>query len=109
MNVITVTNVALKRMKEMVQRAGPTATGIRFGIKAGGCSGFEYVLKPIAFADERHDDWATFIEGLKITIDSRSIPRVVGTTIDWNLMGFVFHNPKAGTTCGCGSSFNLDP
>ena len=105
--MITITDIALKRMNKMVDRNGPQTPGIRFGVKAGGCNGFEYVLNAMAPSDEKHDDFVVHIQGLRIFINSKCIRFVERTTIDWNLMGFVFNNPKAGTTCGCGTSFNL--
>lgn len=107
MKIITVTDAALKELKKMARRNGPETSGVRFGVKAGGCSGFEYVLKPITSADERHDDYVLFLGELRICINSKNIPYVEGTTIDRNLIGFMFQNPKAGISCGCGTSFQI--
>ena len=102
---INITDAAVRQMKRMLSSMSG-ATGIRFGVKAGGCSGLEYVIKPIAATEGKHDDFVIHLPELKVYINSKSIPYVEGTTIDWNLMGFTFNNPKAGTSCGCGSSFN---
>lgn len=109
MKIVNVTDVALKRMKEMVKKNGPQTPGIRFGIKAGGCGGFEYVLNVMAPSDERCDDFVVHLPELRIFINTKCIRFVERTTIDWNLMGFTYDNPKAGTSCGCGLSFNPNP
>mgnify|MGYP001607098582 CR=1 FL=1 len=80
-------------------------TGIRFGIKAGGCSGFEYILRPIGINEERPADIVMTASGVRILINPKSAPLISGTEIDWNLMGFTFKNPNAKSSCGCGVSF----
>ena len=82
---------------------------IRVGVKSGGCSGLEYVLK---FDNEKTDSDQVFEDnGIKIVIDKKSILYLAGTILEFsgglNGKGFVFNNPNANRTCGCGESFSL--
>ncbi len=87
----------------------PETHALRLGVKGGGCSGFTYVL---AF-DEllRQGDKEFFIEGMKVFVDPKSLYYLSGTTLDFsdglNGRGFVFNNPNAHKTCGCGHSFGV--
>ncbi|HEX5068936.1 MAG TPA: iron-sulfur cluster assembly accessory protein [Vicinamibacterales bacterium] len=86
------------------------ATGLRVGVKAGGCSGFEYVFawEP---APRENDLIFEGPQGVRVWIDPRSHRLLDGTTLDYDtsLMsrGFVFQNPQAKSTCGCGTSFTV--
>ncbi|MPS64037.1 MULTISPECIES: HesB/IscA family protein [Chryseobacterium] len=82
---------------------------IRVGVKSGGCSGLEYVLK---FDNEKTDTDQVFEDNdIKIIVDKKSILYLAGTTLEYsgglNGKGFVFNNPNASRTCGCGESFSL--
>jgi iron-sulfur cluster assembly protein len=82
---------------------------IRVGVKSGGCSGLEYVLK---FDNEKTDTDQIFEDNdIKIIVDKKSILYLAGTTLEYsgglNGKGFVFNNPNASRTCGCGESFSL--
>lgn len=82
---------------------------IRVGVKSGGCSGLEYVLK---FDREKMENDQVFEDnGIKIIIDKKSILYLAGTVLEYsgglNGKGFVFNNPNAARTCGCGESFSL--
>ena len=82
---------------------------IRVGVKSGGCSGLEYVLK---FDKEKTDADQIFEDnGIKIIVDKKSILYLAGTTLEYsgglNGKGFIFNNPNANRTCGCGESFSL--
>jgi len=80
---------------------------LRVGVKGGGCSGFSYILD----LTEKMKETDELVEqhGVKIICDPKSLLYLGGTTIDFKdeIMGrgFVFSNPNANTTCGCGSSF----
>lgn len=81
---------------------------LRVGVKGGGCSGFTYLLD---LTETRKDTDEVFEQhGVRVICDPKSLLYLVGTTIDFKdeLMqkGFVFNNPNATSTCGCGSSFN---
>ncbi|MBX2829518.1 MAG: iron-sulfur cluster assembly accessory protein [Flavobacteriaceae bacterium] len=82
---------------------------VRVGVKSGGCSGLSYELK---FDHEQMDSDKLFEDNLvKIIVDKKSFLYLVGTTLEYsgglNGKGFVFNNPNANRTCGCGESFSL--
>ncbi len=82
---------------------------LRLGVKGGGCSGLSYVL---AFDDAvKEKDMILEKHGVKILVDQKSMFYLSGTTLDFtdglNGRGFVFNNPQAAKTCGCGSSFGV--
>ena len=87
----------------------PEAHGLRLGVKGGGCSGLSYVL---AFDEKpRENDKIMDILGITVFIDPKSLFYLSGTVLDFsdglNGKGFVFNNPQAAKTCGCGSSFGV--
>lgn len=87
----------------------PETHALRLGVKGGGCSGLSYVL---AFDDAvKEKDIILEKHGVKIVIDQKSMFYLSGTTLDFsdglNGRGFVFNNPQAAKTCGCGSSFGV--
>lgn len=87
----------------------PETDYIRVGVKSGGCSGLEYVLK---FDNETSEVDSVFEDnGVKIVVDKKSILYLAGTVLEYsgglNGKGFVFNNPNANRTCGCGESFSL--
>jgi iron-sulfur cluster assembly accessory protein len=106
--VLALTDVAVEKIKEVMNREGLKDGGLRVSIVGGGCSGFQYNLG----LDEtpREDD--TIIEqgGVRLFVDPISQQYVYGTTIDYvnglHGAGFKFVNPNAARTCGCGSSFS---
>lgn len=82
---------------------------VRVGVKSGGCSGLSYELK---FDKSLQEDDKVFEDNaVKIAVDKRSFLYLVGTTLEYsgglNGKGFVFNNPNANRTCGCGESFSL--
>ena len=86
----------------------PEEHALRLGVKGGGCSGFSYVL---GFDSEsRSGDEIFELHGIKVRVDPKSMFYISGTELDFsdglNGRGFVFNNPKATKTCGCGSSFS---
>jgi len=99
--------VEIKKIKE--ENNIPESHSLRLGVKGGGCSGLTYVL---AF-DEKPLERDTVYqrEGLTICIDAKSQFYLSGTTLDFsdglNGRGFVFNNPQASKTCGCGHSFGV--
>ncbi|KGI77620.1 HesB/IscA family protein [Oleiagrimonas soli] len=107
---IQITDTARARMQTYL--AGhPQASGVRFGVRRTGCSGFGYVIE---LAVERgDDDQVVEVDGVPLVIDATSRPLVDGTVIDFQRQGlntsFVFHNPNATGECGCGESFTVDP
>lgn len=110
--MIMITPEAAKRLKSMLNKAQPNnpEAGIRFGIKSGGCSGYTYLPLAVfphpAFGDEIFES-----NGIRVFVDPLHLRFVDGTAINHNgsLLdgGFVFINPNAKTSCGCGISFEL--
>ena len=82
---------------------------IRVGVKSGGCSGLSYELT--FDKEEKENDKVFENNDIKIIVDKKSFLYFVGTTLDYsgglNGTGFVFKNPNANRTCGCGESFSL--
>lgn len=105
--MITLTPNAINKIKSIYEEENKKDAEIRFGIKGGGCSGFTYIID---FDDQySNTDQHFVIDNLKIVIDSKSIVYLAGTEVDYtdgfNGSGFVFSNPNASRSCGCGSSF----
>jgi iron-sulfur cluster assembly protein len=87
----------------------PTQDFVRVGVKSGGCSGLSYDL---SFDNSKSDQDRLFEDNqVKILVDKKSLLYLLGTTLEYsgglNGKGFVFNNPNAERTCGCGESFSL--
>ncbi len=109
--MIKVSDSAKKKAIELMTDDGFDATNdfIRVGVKSGGCSGLSYELKFDNTQNE--DDKLIEDNGVKILVDKKSFLYLIGTTLEYsgglNGKGFVFNNPNANRTCGCGESFSL--
>ena len=109
--MIKVSETAKKKVIELMSDDGfdPNEHYVRVGVKSGGCSGLSYDLK----FDKTHADEDKVFEdnGVKIIVDKKSFLYLIGTTLEYsgglNGTGFVFNNPNANRTCGCGESFSL--
>ncbi|WP_372792692.1 HesB/IscA family protein [Lutibacter sp.] len=109
--MIKVSEIAKKKVLELMGDDGfnPTEDFVRVGVKSGGCSGLSYEL---TFDKEKKEDDKVFEDNnVKIIVDKKSFLYLVGTTLEYsgglNGTGFVFNNPNAQRTCGCGESFSL--
>jgi iron-sulfur cluster assembly accessory protein len=106
LSTISMTKRAADKFKQILKEEGKEGYGLRFGDKAGGCSGFEYVLDYSAKAKE--DDVVFLSEGLEIHVNCQMKDRLLGSEIDYvdglNGAGFKISNPKAKGSCGCGKS-----
>lgn len=109
--MIKVSESAKKRIALLMEDDGfNTVTDyVRVGVKSGGCSGLSYDLK---FDKTLGEDDKVFEDNdIKIAVDKKSFLYLVGTTLEYsgglNGKGFVFNNPNAQRTCGCGESFSL--
>jgi iron-sulfur cluster assembly protein len=106
---IAISDKAAAQIKKvMEENKVPQGAGLRMGVKGGGCSGFTYVL---GFDEKSNDNDKVFeSNGVKIFVDERSLPYLVGAVLDYQDdltgKGFTFNNPNATRTCGCGHSFN---
>ena len=109
--MIKVSESAKNQVRQLMQADGYDAIEdfVRVGVKSGGCSGLSYDLafdKAIGSEDKVFED-----NEVKIVVDKKSILYLVGTTLEYsgglNGKGFVFNNPNANRTCGCGESFSL--
>ncbi len=108
---IQITPNAAAQIRRMLARRGQGETGLRIGVKAGGCSGFEYTVAWDA-APKEGDVVFTGPDGAKVFVDRRSLRLLDGTVLDYDTSllsrGFIFNNPHAKSTCGCGASFSID-
>ncbi|HLW31079.1 MAG TPA: iron-sulfur cluster assembly accessory protein [Aequorivita sp.] len=109
--MIKVSETAKTRIASLMAESGYSVDRdfVRVGVKSGGCSGLSYELK---FDGALGEDDRLFEDiGVKIAVDKKSFLYLVGTTLEYsgglNGKGFVFQNPNANRTCGCGESFSL--
>ena len=108
--MLHISDNAAALIKKMTARHGIPAGGLRIGIKAGGCSGLSYTF---AWEGAPRDGDHIFegAEGSKVFVDPKSYQFIQGTTLDYDTAlvsrGFVFSNPNAKSTCGCGTSFSI--
>lgn len=105
-STITLTSRAAKKYREILEEEGKEGWGLRFGDKAGGCSGFEYILD---YSEKAEPDDEIFIcEGVEIHVQKQAVARLLGSVIDFvdglNGSGFKVTNPNAKGSCGCGKS-----
>ena len=108
---IVISSAADVQIRKMLAKRAAGETALRVGVKAGGCSGYEYV-----FGWERAPkDTDLLFEGpggAKVYVDPRSLRVLDGTTLDYDTSllskGFVFNNPNATSVCGCGASFSIE-
>ena len=105
--IISVTCSALKQLKQIAKNNN--SNGILFSVKSGGCNGFEYNFEPInTFSNDSN---IVVEDDLKIEVCEHSLFHILGTKIDWDedVMGrrFIFENPMAQASCGCGTSFSM--
>ena len=109
--MIKVSESAKVKVSILMQEEGfdPAHDFVRVGVKSGGCSGLSYELK---FDDKLQEEDKLFEDNqVRILVDKKSLLYLVGTTLEYsgglNGKGFVFNNPNAQRTCGCGESFSL--
>ena len=107
--MITFTPVAVSKVKALLAQRGTPETGLRLGVRGGGCSGNSYFME---FCDAPSAGDETFeSEGIKLYVDLKSAVLLGGTEIDYveGLMGagFKFNNPNVRHSCACGESFSV--
>ncbi|MDR3669045.1 MAG: iron-sulfur cluster assembly accessory protein [Ignavibacteriaceae bacterium] len=109
-NDITISSKAIKEIRKIMEENNITPeVGLGIGVKGGGCSGLTYSM---GFDPElKEGDTIMEQEELKLYVDGKSLFYLMGTELDFtdglNGKGFVFNNPNAVKTCGCGESFGV--
>jgi iron-sulfur cluster assembly protein len=105
--LISITQAAQDEVKRLLQKENDDI-GLRLGIKGGGCSGLSYILD---FTQEKEGDTIINFDGFNVFLDRKSTIYLSGIRLDHQSglsgRGFVFENPMAENTCGCGESFSL--
>ena len=109
--VVTLTDRAAERVKEIMARADNAYMGLRVGVKNGGCAGQEYLLE---YADSANPlDEVVEDKGVTILVDPKAVLFLIGTEIDYETTRlaakFVFRNPNETDACGCGESVTIVP
>jgi iron-sulfur cluster assembly protein len=109
--VVSLTDRAAERVKEIMGRAEKPYVGLRVGVKNGGCAGQEYVLEYAESAaplDEVVED-----KGVTILVDPKAVLFLIGTEVDYEVSRlaakFTFNNPNQTDACGCGESVTIEP
>jgi iron-sulfur cluster assembly protein len=108
--MINITENAGRLIRRMLDKQGMPSGGLRVGVKAGGCSGFSYVF---GWEESPREEDRVFEGplGARVFIDPRSLRALDGVELDYDTSlvskGFIFNNPNAKSTCGCGTSFSL--
>lgn len=109
--VMTMTDAAAGRVREIVESSSDDALGIRVGIKKGGCAGMEYTIGLVTEPNAKDD----LIErdGAKVWVEPAAVLYLLGTQMDFEVStlrtGFTFNNPNQTSACGCGESVELKP
>ncbi|MES0808772.1 Fe-S cluster assembly scaffold SufA [Roseibium sp. SCPC15] len=107
--VMTLTDTAADRVRELVENSDKNAIGLRVGIKKGGCAGMEYTMDLVEEAKSGDD--VVEDKGAKLFIDPSAVLFLLGTEMDFEVTkfrsGFVFKNPNEVSACGCGESVSL--
>ena len=109
--VMKLTDAAATRIKDVMAKAQGSISGVRIGVKNGGCAGMSYTME-YATSVGPHDE---IVEdrGVRILIDPKAVMFLLGTEMDFRVdklsAGFVFNNPNQTSACGCGESVALTP
>ena len=109
--VLTLTDAAAGRVRDIVANSDRPASGIRVGIKKGGCAGMEYTLDLVETPNPADD--VVDVGEAKVFVDPAATLYLLGTQMDFEATklrtGFVFRNPNQTSACGCGESVELRP
>jgi iron-sulfur cluster assembly protein len=109
--VVSLTDAAAARIKDIMAKAEQPIAGVRVGVKNGGCAGMEYTLAYAEAVDPR--DEVVEDRGVKLLIDPKAVLFLLGTEMDYRVdrlsSGFVFNNPNQTSACGCGESVAITP
>ena len=107
--IISLSDNAAKRIKEIMSLAEKDSIGVRVGVKSGGCAGMSYIME---YAKENNPtDEIIEDKGVKVFVDPGAIMYLLGTEMDYKeeefSSSFVFNNPNETERCGCGESFKV--
>ena len=107
--VITLSDRAAERVKEIMAQSKDPVIGVRVGVKSGGCAGMSYIME---YADEvKPNEEIIEDKGVKVLIDPKAIIYLLGTEMDYKKekfsSQFIFKNPNETERCGCGESFKV--
>ncbi len=107
--MIQVTTKAIQKIREaFAKHNAPEGAGLRLGVQGGGCSGLSYLFR--VETRQRTNDNVYEFDGVKVFVDPKSLVYLDGMTLDYKESlihsGFVFENPNAKKSCGCGTSFS---
>jgi iron-sulfur cluster insertion protein len=106
--VITLTDTAATKVKDLIEAEGEPNLALRVAVRPGGCSGFSYEM--FFDSDVASDDRLTDFSGVKVVVDASSAELLEGATLDYKDglqgAGFAIENPNAQRSCGCGKSFS---
>ena len=109
--VITLTDAAAKRVKDIIAKADRPIAGVRVGVKNGGCAGMSYTMEYAENAKPGED--MVEDKGVKVFVDPKAVLFLFGTEMDFQTTKlasqFVFNNPNQTSACGCGESVALTP
>ncbi len=105
--MLELTDSAREAIRAAIEGAGQQIAGLRVMVQDGGCAGLKYGMA--LELDQQDDDAVIDSDGVRVLIDPASQQHLTGTTIDYvsslEGSGFVFNNPNASSSCGCGKSF----
>lgn len=109
--VLTLTDAAANRVKDIIARAERPIVGVRVGVRNGGCAGMSYTME---YAESRNPlDEVVEDKGVTVLIDPKAVLFLLGTEMDFQTTKlasqFVFNNPNQTSACGCGESVQLTP
>jgi iron-sulfur cluster assembly protein len=109
--VLTLTDAAANRVKDIIARAERPIAGVRVGVKNGGCAGMSYTMEYAERANPGED--VVEDKGVKVFVDPKAVLFLLGTEMDYQTTKlaaqFVFNNPNQTSACGCGESVQLKP
>lgn len=106
--VVVLTDTAKDYLKQLLKTESNSPDGVRISLASGGCSGLSYELN---FDKSKENDLITEYDGIKVLVDPKSALYIYGLRLDYqgglNGKGFIFDNPNAEKSCGCGTSFSV--
>ncbi len=110
-SIITLTEAARARVREIMNNADKDVAGVRVGVKNAGCAGMAYTLDYVE--DINPGDDVVEEDGFKVFIDPKAVLFLLGTEMDYEITtlrsGFIFNNPNQTSACGCGESVAIKP